>query len=250
MIDLKTEEEIGIMIEGGKRLRKVVSNLTKEIREGITTEEIDRQAEQLIKEVGGESSFKRVQNYHWSTCLPVNEQVVHTPPSKRVLKAGDLLTIDIGMYFEGYHTDFATTIVVGSICDRKINHFLEVGRRTLKKAIMTIKPGERLGKVSALIEKEITKAGFYIIKELTGHGIGKKLHMEPFVFNYLDRPVEKTLIIKPGLTLAIEIIYSMGTEEIRYEDGNPWSIVTADKSLSACFEHTIAVTEKKVLVLT
>lgn len=250
MIDLKTDEEIKIMIEGGRRLKNVVKTLLNKIKTGITTKEIDKEAEKLIKKEGGEPSFKTVKNYYWSTCLPINEQVVHTPPSNRILKNGDILTLDIGMYFKGYHTDFAMTFVVGENKDKKINHFLEVGKRTLYKAINKARAGRRLGEISELIEDKITKEGYFILKELTGHGIGKELHMEPYVFNFRERPTEKTIVMKPGLTLAIEVIYSMGTEEIAYEKTNKWSIITADRSLSACFEHTIAITENNVLVLT
>ncbi|MCX7955719.1 MAG: type I methionyl aminopeptidase [Patescibacteria group bacterium] len=250
MINLKTEEEIKIMIEGGKRLKRVVQSLLLKIKKNITTEQIDEEAEELILREGGKPSFKTVKNYYWSTCLPVNEQAVHTPPSKRILKEGDVLTLDIGMYFGGYHTDYATTFVIGTNNNKKINFFLETGKEALYEAIKKIKVGERLGKISETIQDKIEKNGFFILKELTGHGIGKELHMEPYVFNFRERPTEKTLIIKPGLTIAIEVIYSMGTEEIAYEKDNNWSIITADRSLSACFEHTIAVTKKQVLVLT
>ncbi len=250
MIDYKTDEEIKIMAEGGAKLREVVKELLPKIKVGVTTKYIDQEAERLIREKGGEPSFKKVKNYYWTTCLPINEQVVHTPPSDRVLKNGDILTVDIGMYFKGYHTDYATTFVVGKTNNKEIINFLEVGKRTLKKAISQVRVGQRLGKVSEIIEDEITKAGYFILKDLTGHGIGKELHMEPYVFNFRERPTEKTLIIRPGLTIAIEVIYSMGTEEIAYEKDNDWSIISRDRSLTACFEHTIAVTEKQVLVLT
>lgn len=250
MIDLKSDKEIRIMAEGGKRLRKVVKALLKKIKVGMTTNEIDKEAEKLIFENGGEPSFKKVKNYYWSTCLPINEQAVHTPPSERVLKNGDVLTLDIGMYFKGYHTDYATTFVVGENKDKKVYHFLEVGRRTLYKAIKQVKAGDRLGKISEIIEDEITKEGYFILKQLTGHGIGRELHMDPYVFNFRERPTEKTIIMKPGLTIAIEVIYSMGTEEIAYEDNNDWSIISADRSLTACFEHTVAITKNNVLVLT
>ncbi|MCS6956357.1 MAG: methionyl aminopeptidase, partial [Patescibacteria group bacterium] len=164
MIDLKTEEEIKIMVEGGKKLKRVVNILIKEIREGITTEEIDKKAEKLIKEQGGEPSFKTVKNYYWSTCLPINEQVVHTPPSKRILKEGDVLTLDIGMYFEGYHTDYATTFVVGNTVNKKIDFFLKIGKKALYKAIKKVKPGQRLGKISETIQDEIEKNGFFVYK--------------------------------------------------------------------------------------
>ncbi len=250
MIDLKTDEEIKIMAEGGRKLRKVVEKLLRQINPGITTLDINQEAERLIEKEGAKPSFKTVKDYHWATCLPVNEQVVHTPPSSRLLKDGDLLTLDIGVYFKGYHTDFATTIVVGNNTDKKINQFLEVGKSTLEKAIKQAKVGCRLGDISEVIEKNIYQAGFFILKDLTGHGIGKQLHEDPYVFNYQERPKEKTLLIKSGLTIAIEIIYSMGTEEIAYEKDNNWSIISKDKSLTACFEHTVAVTKDGPLVLT
>lgn len=250
MIDFKSTEEINIMIDGGRRLRSVVRTLLNKIDIGITTKEIDFLAEKLIKKQGGESSFKRVKNYFWTTCLPINNQVVHTPPSDRRLKLGDVLTLDIGMYFKGYHTDFATTFFIGNKPSNKVNHFLETGKKALFEAIKQAKVGNRIGNISEAIEDEIKGQGYFIIKDLTGHGIGKELHTDPYVFGYRERPTENTLLIKPGLTIAIEVIYSMGTEKIKYEKNNNWSIISADGSLTACFEHTIAITEKKTLVLT
>lgn len=249
MIDYKTEEEIGFMQEGGKKLRRVVARLIPEIRAGQTTEEIDKRAEELIESEGGEPSFKRVKGYHWSTCLPINEQVVHTPPSKRRVIEGDVLTVDIGIFYRGFHTDYATTFVVGAPAP-ETEKFLAAGRETLKKAIAVAKAGNRLGVISALVEKNITTAGYFILKDLTGHGVGRELHEDPYVFNYLERPVDKTIVIKPGLVIAIEVIYSKGTEEIKHEKESDWSIVSADGSLTACFEHTVAISKKGALILT
>lgn len=250
MIRLKTKEEIEIMKEGGKRLRQVVKELLPVIQVGTSTEQIDKEAERLIKKYDGEPSFKKVKNYHWATCLPINEQVVHTPPSKRKLKDGDLLTLDIGFYYQGFHTDYAQTLVVGKKRDKKIINFLEVGKRALYLAIKQAKINKRLGEISLAIEKEIYGNGFFVLKELTGHGIGRDLHEDPYVFGYLNKPIEKTPIIEPGLTIAVEVIYSQSTEKITYEKGNSWSVLTADGSLSACFEHTIAIVDNKTLILT
>lgn len=250
MIDLKSNEEIEIMKEGGKKLKKVVEELLPLIEVNVTTEEIDKEAEKLIRKYDGYPSFKTVKNYRWSTCLPVNEQVVHTPPSKRKLKSGDILTLDIGMLYKGFHTDFATTIIVGNEDDKEKKYFLSVGEKALYSAIKQARAGEKLGKISAAIEKEIYSAGFRVIKELTGHGIGSNLHEDPYVFGYQYQPIEKTPLIKPGLTLAIEVIYSQSTEKIAYENGNSWSIITSDGSLSACFEHTVAITENETFILT
>lgn len=250
MINLKTAEEIKIMQEGGKRLRKVVEVLFPKIKVGITTKEIDEIAEELIIKQGGESSFKKVQGYQWTTCLPINEQVVHTPPSERRVENGDVLTVDIGMYYQGYHTDYANSFVVGENTNKKINRFLEVGKNALYKAINQAKVGNRLGNISQIIEQEIYGNGYKILRDLTGHGIGKDLHEDPYVFGFLDKPVEKTISIKPGLVIAIEIIYSMGAEDFIHELGEEWSVITADKSMSACFEHTVAITDKETMVLT
>jgi len=250
MIDYKTEEEIKIMSEGGKKLKQILERLIKFIKPGITTLTIENEAQRLIKEEKAEVSFDKVEGYQFATCLPVNEQIVHTPPSERVLKKGDLLTIDIGLYYQGFHTDCAKTMVVGEEEKGEIKRFLDTGREALKKAIEKIKVGGYLGEVSKAIETIIKKNGYFVIKKLTGHGIGKDLHEDPFVFGFLDRPVEKTLKIKPGLVLAVEVIYSMGTEEMAFEKDNDWSIVTKDGSLSSCFEKTVAVTKNGVLILT
>ncbi|MCX7880922.1 MAG: type I methionyl aminopeptidase [Patescibacteria group bacterium] len=252
MINLKSEKEIALMKEGGKRLRKVVAELIFFCQEGKTTKEIDEKAEELIKKMGGEPSFKKVKNYFWSTCLSVNEQIVHTPPSERVLKKGDLLTLDVGFYYQGFHTDFSTSFLIGKLEreDDKIERFLKVGKITLQKAISQVKENNRIGDISETIEKEIYKNGYYVIKRLTGHGIGKELHEEPMIAGFLLGKKENTPLIKKGLTIAIEVIYSMGTEEMIYEKDNHWSLVTRDKSLSACFEHTVALTDKGVIILT
>lgn len=250
MIHIKTAEEIEKMKEGGLILRKTVDELLTKITSGITTEQIDKEAEYLIRKQGAAPSFKEVKGYHWTTCLSINEQVVHTPPSKRIVKNGDVLTVDIGVYYKGYHTDWATTIVVGESKNKEIKKFLEIGKSTLKKAIVQAKAGKHIGDISETIEKEIYGHGYFILKELTGHGIGKDLHEEPYVPGYLNKPVEKTPLIKAGMALAIEIIYSLGTEKIAYEEGEDWSIMTADRSMSACFEQTIAVTDNNSFILT
>jgi len=250
MINYKTEEEIQMMFEGGKKLRRIIDQLVKKVKPGITTQAIEEEARYLIEKEGTQVSFDKVEGYQFATCLPVNEQIVHTPPSKRKLKEGDLLTIDMGVLYQGFHTDCAETILVGKNEEGEIKKFLDAGRKALKNAIEKLKINGYLGEVSQAIEATIKKNGYFVIKQLTGHGIGKKLHEDPFVFGFLDRPIEKTLKIKPGLVIAIEVIYSMGTEEMVYEKENYWSIVTKDGSLSACFEKTVAVTKNGVLILT
>jgi methionyl aminopeptidase len=250
MIHYKTEEEIKIMQEGGRRLRAVVKDLLPQVKAGMTTAKVNEIAEKLIKQAGGEISFNKVPGYDWATCLTINEQVVHTPPGKRVLKDKDVLTIDIGLYYQGFHTDFSTTFIIGGRSDKETDKFLSIGLETLKKAIDVAKAGNYLGQISETIEKNITGQGYFIMKALTGHGIGHELHEDPYVLGFLEKPVEKTLKIKPGLVIAIEIIYSRGSEKIAEEPGSDWSIISSDRSLTACFEHTVAITEKKTLILT
>lgn len=249
MIILKTPEEIELMQQGGKKLRKIVQKLKSIIKEGITTNHIDQEAEKFIKEEGGESSFKRVPGYYWSTCLPVNDEIVHTPPSGRMLKEGDIVTLDIGIYYRGFHTDFADTYAIGKIPETRQN-FLAVGKKALYETIKEVKFGNRLGQVSKTIEKAITSKGYAIVRELTGHGIGRGLHEDPSVLGFLDRKVEKTTRIENGLVIAVEIIYSMGKGDMMHDQKEEWSIKTVDGSLSACFEHTIAVMNGHTTILT
>ncbi len=249
MVKLKSQEEIEIMQEGGKRLKTVVKELIPQIKAGITTNEIDRTAEFLIKKQGGEPSFKRVKNYFWSTCLTVNEQIVHTPPSEKVLKEGDILTVDIGMFYEGFNTDFAITVPIGKV-SKEATELMDCGKKTLDLAIKKVKIGARLGDISKTIQDNIESAGYSIVRELTGHGVGKDLHEDPFIPGYLEKPIEKTLKVGPGLVIAVEVIYAMGNGKMIEEPGSEWSIITKDGSLSACFEHTVAVTSSNTLILT
>lgn len=250
MIKLKTQEEIEIMKEGGKILRKVVDELVPWITVGQSTLQIDTKAEELIRGYGAEPSFKTVKGYNWTICIPVNEQAVHTPPSDRILVDGDLVTVDIGVLYKGFHTDYAYSKVVGSKINPSTQRFLDIGQDTLEKAIAKVHAGTHLGELGEFIYNEITTNGYFIMKELTGHGIGRELHEDPYVLNFLDKPVQKTYKIKPGFVFALEIIYSMGSEEMAYEKGNSWSIISSDRSLSACFEKTLAVTNEKTFILT
>lgn len=250
MIHYKTPAEIESMRRGGLILKKVVAEVEEEIQAGKSTLEIDSLAERLIRQSGAEPSFQKVKGYSWTICAPINEQAVHTPPSERILRDGDIFTMDIGVYYEGFHTDHAKTYFIGETAPPAIETFLRVGKETLDRALKLVVPGEYLGTISGYIQHEIESAGYFILKDLTGHGVGRELHEDPYVLNYLDKPVHKTQKIKEGMTLAIEIIYSMGSEDIAYEQANTWSIRTKDKSLSACFEHTIAVSEKNAFILT
>ena len=250
MITYKTDAEIEIMRVGGEKLKEVMKLLVPQIRAGMTTNDINTLAEKYLKEQGADISFNKVEGYKWAVCVPINEQVVHTPPTKRVLKDGDVFTIDIGAYFKGFHTDHAITVVVGGKSTPEIDRFLQVGKEALTLAIETAHIGNIIGHISEAIEKKVTGAGYTIMKQLTGHGVGHELHEDPFIPGFVSTSVEKTMKLKPGMVLALEVIYSMGSEDIAYEENQEWSIITKDKSMSACFEHTVAITDKNTLVLT
>lgn len=247
----KTQKEVEIMTECGRRLKKATDTLIPSIKPGDSTFDVDIRATKLLKENGLEVSFSTVEGYKYATCLPVNEQAVHTPPKKDViLKPGDVLTIDMGGLYRGYHTDWATTIIVGNLRDARKEAFLKAGRDALTKTLSALGVGVRLGIVGKIMQETIEGAGYKVLKDLTGHGIGRELHEDPYIPNVVYKPIEKTYLIKPGFVAAIEIIYSESTSKIIQTNPDKWSIDTADGSLAACFEHTVSIDQNGVHILT
>lgn len=248
-IYLKTPKEIKIMQEGGRMLAQILSQLSKKAKVGINLLEIEKKACKLIKKTGGKPSFKMVSNYNWVTCLNINEGVVHGVPRNYELKREDLLTIDIGLFYKGLHTDTSYTLRVQTQNSKKIDGFLETGRRALRKAIKEAIPGNHVGHISAKIQEIIEGAGNSCIRTLTGHGIGQKLHEPPSVPCFLKGEIKETPKLKKGMTLAIEVIYAKGAPEVVTDKNDDWTIKTADGKMAAVFEETIAVL-KKPLILT
>lgn len=245
MILLKTAKEIEIMARGGKKLAWVMGRVLGQIRPGIKLSWLDRLAEKLIKKQGGFPSFKKVKNYHWVTCININEGVVHGIPGDYKLKKEDLVSLDMGMFFQGFHTDMARTIR----CGGKDDKFLKIGRIALKKAVERAKPGNRVGHLSLAIQNEIKKADLNPVRVLTGHGIGRKLHEAPRVPCFLKDEIKKTAALKAGMVLAIEVIYSQGSPDlVLAKDG--WTLKTADGKLAGLFEDTVAITKSGPKVLT
>lgn len=238
------------MSEAGRRLKLVVNDLVRIVEPGITTNFIDKSAEKLILKYGGKPSFKEVHGYKWTTCLPINEQIVHTPPSDRIIRNGDLLTIDIGLYYKNYHTDFAISFIVGDKKDDKVVDFLNIGKVAIDKAIKKVKVGNHIGDISETIQNTVESAGYNLSDSLVGHGIGKILHEDPMVPGILDTAIVNTPKIEKGLVIAVEIIYMMGARKVELEKNSQWSIKTTDNSLSACFEHTVAVADNEAIILT
>lgn len=238
-------EKLTAMTEGGKVLGDILKELLAYAKSGVSLLEIETLAMKRIREAGMKPSFPSVANYQWATCLCVNEVIVHGIPTPYTLKTGDLLTIDIGLIHKGYHVDTAWSKYI----DGKDDTFLTIGQEALRKAIAEARAGNRVGHISKAIQDVVEGAGFGIVKSLVGHGVGTMLHEPPQIPGVLKGSIEKTPLLIPGMTIAIEVIYTMGKPEVVYYD-DEWSIATRDRSLSAVFEQTIAVTPGVPRILT
>lgn len=256
---IKTKEEIAIMQKGGKMLADVLFEVLKKVRVGVSEIELDRLAEKLIKEKGGEPAFKRVKGYRHTICVSVNDVVVHGVPSNYRLKEGDVAGIDCGVFYKGFNTDMAETRRVSTINNQQlttnkkdeIDRFLEVGKKALGEAIKQAKIGNRIGHISKTIQDIVEEQnGYSIVRSLVGHGVGKELHEDPEVPGFLTLPIQKTPVIKEGMVIAIEVIYNMGKKDVIYAGSDGWTIKTADGKISGLFERTVAITRDGPIVLT
>lgn len=249
-ISIKTPQEIAIMAEGGGALAQILTEVLSKIEPGVSTGEIDAWIDKGIADFGGKAAFKEVPNYHWASCVGLNDEVVHSIPRKdRRLKNGDLLKIDLGMLWQGFNTDLSWTVIVGGEKEEAKEKFLAAGKKALSEAIKVARAGNRVGDISETIQTTIENAGYFPVRVLTGHGIGRQLHEDPLIPGILTGKKEKTPQLLPGMTLAIEVIYSLGTGEVVLaSDG--WTILTKDGKISGLFEKTIAITENEPLVLT
>lgn len=245
MISPKNPKELSLMREGGRKLGNILAHLLSEAKPGKTLLSIENLAQREIKETGGTPSFQTVKGYRFATCLCINDVVVHGLPSRYVLTEGDLLTVDVGIQYKGFHTDTAWTKIIG----RKDNEFLKTGQKALALAIGQAKVGNRIGHISKIIQDTIEGSGYSIVKSLVGHGVGKELHEEPQIPGFLLGSVEKTEKLAPGMTIAIEVIYAQGKGSVILEEDG-WSVATRDGSPSVVFEHTVAVTRGDPVVLT
>lgn len=251
-IGLKSPAEIRQLGESGKLLVRVLDEVADAVRPGISTVELDALAYELITAGGAHPSFlgyapeAGTDPFPGSICASVNQVVVHGIPGAQTLSEGDVITIDCGVLLDGWHTDSAVTVAVGAVDDRS-TRLLEATEAALAEAVAKLLPGNHLGDVGGVIEKSVASAGFTIIPELGGHGIGRALWEEPQVRNYGQRGEGIELV--SGMVLAIEPIVSAGGAELRL-DPDGWTIRTADGSPTAHFEHTIAITEDGPLVLT
>ncbi|MFI5265379.1 MAG: type I methionyl aminopeptidase [Candidatus Levyibacteriota bacterium] len=251
MKNIKTPKEIKIMAQAGKILGEVLDETLKNVKPGATEIELDRLAERLIFDKGGFPGFKKVHGYYHAICVATNDVVVHGIPRERVLKDGDIIAVDCGVYLDGFHSDMAETVVVGKTHDKKIYAFLDAGKRAMYAGILRARPGSRVGDISKAIQDIVEKEGGYsVTRSLVGHGVGRELHEDPQIPGYLSGKIEKTPELEVGMTIAVEVIYNMGSKEVEYEGSDDWTIVTKDGSLSAVFERTIVITESGPELLT
>ena len=256
MIDIKSSKEIEIMQQSGSILSLLMKKLINAAVDGTSEIELDRMALDLIKEKGAEPGFKKVENYKYGICVSLNDVCAHGIPTKSKLKEGDVLGIDAGVYFKGFHTDMSETIRVKSSDSKvknkkdKIDKFIEVGKKALITGIKEAKIGNHIGHISKAIQDIVeVQNGYSVVRTLVGHGVGRNLHEKPEVPGYLKGNIHQTPVLKEGMTIAIEVIYNMGKPELVL-DKDGWILKTKDASLSGLFERSIAVTKKGPLVLT
>lgn len=246
MIAYKTEEEIELIRASAKVLAQAHGEVAKLIREGTTTRQLDQRAEEFIRDNGGIPSFKGYNDFPFSLCISPNSVVVHGFPSDYTLKSGDVISVDAGVFLNGYHSDSAYTYAVGEVVPEVVA-LLQSTKEALYLGIEQAIAGNRMGDVSFAVQQHVEKQGYGVVRELVGHGVGKKLHERPEVPNYGKRG--SGLKLQTGLVIAIEPMVNLGTRQIVQEkDG--WTIRTKDKQPSAHFEHTIVVRKDKAEVLT
>lgn len=250
MYILKTKEEIEKMREGGRILAEILNHLAKISNPGITTKELNEEAERLIEDYEAIPAFKGVPggkiDYPAALCASVNDQVVHGIPGEYALSDGDIIGLDLGIFYKGLCTDATITVGVGKI-SKEAQRLIDVTKKALDKAISIIKPGIFMGDVSSTIQKIIEDEGFSVVRDCFGHGVGKEVHEDPAIPNF--GIAGEGLRLKEGMTLALEPIANLGRPETQdLDDG--WTISTLDGSISSEFEHTIAITEKGAEILT
>ncbi len=244
----KSQSEIDKMRRSGRIVREILDGLRDMVAPGVTTMDLEKAAERKILESGAKPAFKGYYDYPCVLCTSVNEEIVHGIPSeKRVLKAGDIVSIDCGVVLDGYYGDAAITVAVGDSVSPERQKLLEVTEQSLYKAIEQVKIGNKVSDIGAAVQEYVEANGFSVVREFVGHGIGTKLHEEPQVPNFRSRGADTRL--REGMVLAIEPMVNSGRPEAKVLD-DKWTAVTADGSSSAHFEHCVAVTRDGPLILT
>jgi methionyl aminopeptidase len=249
MITYKTAREIATMREAGRLVAEILAWAQENVRAGMTTEDIDRAACRILEKAGAKAPFLGYHGYPKTICTSVNEEVVHGIPGPRLLAAGDIVGVDAGATWKNYMGDAAVTIPVGRVTPEAAK-LVETTRECLDAAIRVVGPGVRVSAVSAAVQGLAESRGYGIVRDYAGHGIGTRLHEDPQVPNYVDATTRlHDPVLKPGMVICVEPMLNAGGPDVEVKDDG-WTVVTKDRSLSAHFEHTIAVTEDGAEVLT
>ena len=248
-VEIKSAREIAIMRKASRIVATVLREISELAAPGMTTADLDRHAEKRIREMGATPSFKGYHGFPASICASINHEVVHGIPSgKRVIRSGDLVKIDTGAYFEGYHGDSCISLCVGEGASEEAQRLTRVAQESLMKGLARIKAGNSLLDIAGAVQDHVEAHGYAVVEDYTGHGVGRNLHEEPSVFNFRTRDLPN-MTLRAGMTLAVEPILNAGSKECRTLKDR-WTVVTEDGSLSAQWEHTIAVTSDGCEILT
>ncbi len=245
MVHLKTEQEISKIRKASQIVARTLQVLAEHVQEGITTKELDKIAESEIRKEGGSPAFKGYRGFPATLCVSVNEEIIHGIPSGKKLKKGDIVGLDLGAIWQGFYGDAARTVAVGEISD-EARKLTEVTEESLWIGIKQARSGNRVGDIGYAVQQHVEAHGYSVVREFVGHGIGRSLHEDPQVPNYGKQGHGHRL--KPGLVLAIEPMVCMGSNEVMMLEDN-WTAVTKDGSLSAHFEHSIAITNNGPVIL-
>src|SRR5579859_7021113 len=229
-VTIKTKEEMKIMEEGGKKLARVKKALGKAVKPGASAWDIEELANKLIEKEGAQASFKKVPNYKWATCINVNDGVVHGIPQKTIIfKDGDVVSVDVGVYYKGFHTDTALSVYLGK--DKEKKEFIAAGKQAMWDGIAQVKKGKTIGDISKAIEKRLLGSNIRPVWALTGHGVGKELHEQPYIPCYASGEASQELVIGEGFVLAVEVMFTMGDGEIK-QDSDGWTLRTKDGKIA------------------
>lgn len=246
-VTIKTAREIELMREAGRLLETVHNQLGEFIKPGITTQDIDRLGEKLIRNLGCTPNFLNYNGYPASICVSVNDEVVHgIPNSRKVLQEGDIVSLDAGLIYKGYHSDAARTYAVGAV-SKEAQQLMDVTKQSFFEGIKYARPGYHLNDISTAIGAYAEKFGYGVVRDLVGHGIGTHLHEDPQIPNF--RQKRRGIRLVPGMTLAIEPMINIGRADVEWMDDD-WTVVTQDGSLSAHYENTVLITEGEPEILT
>lgn len=249
MIHIKSKNEIQIMKEGGLKLADIKKQLRRLIVPGNTPLQIDKEAESLILKAHGTPSFKMVKNYKWTTCININDGVVHGIPDNRPFLNGDVVSLDIGIFYKGFHNDSAFTVVAG-VSTPVIKKFLDVGKHALNESIKKAKIGNKVSDISQSMHEVLASNNYSPVYDLTGHGVGRELHEEPTIPCYYDKNQRAhSPVLSEGMVIAIEVIYTIGSPDLRLDTRDGWTISTKDGKIAGLFEETIAVVPGTPFVL-